>query len=286
MEDIREKLTRFAKSGTPAERRIARYFYEHLHDLNRETAASIADQLALSPMTVGRFLRSLGFQRPEAVRESARDIPLHQTGARAQAQSTSGQLPSVGGPLADVLARHLDTLQAIHRMTGEYRWGEAVGLICDAEAVFIASFHDCCEIARGFGGQLLSARGDVQYLDGQDGTYQQLLTREPDNLLLIVIDCHKLCTKSRTLARAAKAMGHRVLFISDHDRGWAQENADVSLLLPPAPATLVNSPVALAALLDFLMVSVLEADRERAEARAQQIVHLQDLFGEFMHGGR
>ncbi|MDI7860393.1 hypothetical protein MRS76_00360 [Rhizobiaceae bacterium n13] len=237
-------------------------------------------------MTVGRFLRSLGFQRPEAVRESVRDIPPHQNGAKSAPPVVAGQEAASGGPLADTMARHIETLQTIHRMSGEYRWREAVGLICDAEMVFVAAFHDCCGIARGFSDQLLSARGAVHYLDGQDGTYQQLLTREADNLLLIVIDCHRLSTKSRTLARAAKAMGHRVLFISDQDRGWTQENADVSLPVPPAPPALANSPVALAALLDFLMISVLDADGERARNRAQQIVNLQDLFGEFTHGGR
>lgn len=280
MEDIREKLTRFAKSGTPAERRIARYFYEHLQDLNRETAASIADQLALSPMTVGRFLRALGFQRPEAVRESARDL------SAAPSSATRTQLPSDGGSLAELLANHVDALRSIHEMTNEYRWGEAVSMLCEADVVFVASFHDSSGVARHFCDQLSKAREGVHYLDGQDGTYQQLLTREADNFLVIIIDCHRLAAKSRTLARAAKTIGHRVLFISDQECSWAQENADVSLLLPQEQQAILNSAVALAALLDFLMVSVMEAGGEKAKARAQQIIDLQDLFGEFTRANR
>lgn len=280
MEDIREKLARFAKSGTPAERRIARYFYEHLQDLNRETAASIADQLALSPMTVGRFLRALGFERPEAVRESARELP-----AVANAVSISEKLPN-GGPMAELLAIHVDALRTIHDMTSEYRWGEAVGMLCEADVVFVASFHDSSGVARHFSDQLSTAREQVHYLDGQDGTYQQLLTRDADNFMVVIIDCHRLATKSRTLARAARTIGHRVLFISDQDCNWAQENSDVSLLLPQEQQSALHSAVALAALLDFLMVSVMEAGGEKAKARAQQIIELQDLFGEFTRTDR
>lgn len=281
MEDIREKLARFAKSGTPAERRIARYFYEHLHDLNRETAASIADQLALSPMTVGRFLRSLGFERPEAVRESVREL---QTTTTAPAE-TSPQ-PQDGGAMAALLAAHVGALRSIHDMTGDYRWGEAVSMLCEAGVVFVASFHDTIGIARHFCDQLSSARDGVHYLDGQDGTYQQLLTREPDNFLLVIIDCQRLSNKSRTLARAARTIGHRVLFISDQDCSWAHENTDVTLLLPREERPNLHSAVAPTALLDFLMASVMEAGGEKAKARAQQIIELQDLFGEFSRGSR
>lgn len=84
MEDFVQKLRQYAKTGTPAERRIAKYFTEHLNDLPFETAASVADRLDLSPMTVGRFLRSLGYQGLDSVKVEIRETV---TTSPAQLQS-------------------------------------------------------------------------------------------------------------------------------------------------------------------------------------------------------
>ena len=73
MEKLLIDLSRLMKSGTPAERRIAKYLMEHMNELPFETAATLAEKLGLSPMTVGRFLRSLGYRQLSDIREHLRE---------------------------------------------------------------------------------------------------------------------------------------------------------------------------------------------------------------------
>ena len=56
-----KEILRIARSGSPSEKRIAKYLSLNASELTGETAATLAERLKLSPMTVGRFLRGLGF---------------------------------------------------------------------------------------------------------------------------------------------------------------------------------------------------------------------------------
>lgn len=72
MEKLLLNLTRAMKAGTPSERKIAKYLIEHLDELPFETAQTLAAKLGLSPMTVGRFLRSLGYRQFSDIRADLR----------------------------------------------------------------------------------------------------------------------------------------------------------------------------------------------------------------------
>jgi DNA-binding MurR/RpiR family transcriptional regulator len=57
VEKVKERQATFSR----AESAIASYLVTHLREIPFETAASISRKLNVSPMTVGRFLRSLGY---------------------------------------------------------------------------------------------------------------------------------------------------------------------------------------------------------------------------------
>src|SRR5215207_8417006 len=74
-----------------AERVIAAYLQAHARELPFETAASIARKVGVSPMTVGRFLRGLGYDGLSAV--------------KAELSSTLQQVPWLVGERYDRAAR-------------------------------------------------------------------------------------------------------------------------------------------------------------------------------------
>ena len=64
------------KQYTASEQKLATFFLQHLQDLPFETAASIAKRLSMSPMTVGRFIKKLGYDDLKAVNKALRaEIP-------------------------------------------------------------------------------------------------------------------------------------------------------------------------------------------------------------------
>jgi len=110
LEDLSQKLRQYIKIGTPAERRIAKYFSEHLNELPFETASSVADRLELSPMTVGRFLRSLGYHGLDGIKvhlkENAPTITSQLPNILEQLQKDASE----GHPLATQIAEQVETM--------------------------------------------------------------------------------------------------------------------------------------------------------------------------------
>lgn len=135
--------------GTPAERRIAKYFTEHLSDLPFETAASVADRLDLSPMTVGRFLRALGYQGLDSVKVQIRDVG-GVSATQMQASMSELQIDAADGkPLAVLVAEQIRRSHHIYHLTGQQHWSDAVAMIRAASEVFIAT-HVAGELRHAF----------------------------------------------------------------------------------------------------------------------------------------
>jgi DNA-binding MurR/RpiR family transcriptional regulator len=86
---------------TRSERVIAAYLRAHARELPFETAASIARKVGVSPMTVGRFLRGLGYDGVSAV--------------KAELSSTLQQVPWLVGERYDRAGRSRPSRSAIWR---------------------------------------------------------------------------------------------------------------------------------------------------------------------------
>ena len=70
---------------TRSERLLAAYLSAHQSELALETAASVARKVEVSPMTVGRFLRTLGYARFDELRRDVsreRNAPAWHLGDR------------------------------------------------------------------------------------------------------------------------------------------------------------------------------------------------------------
>jgi DNA-binding MurR/RpiR family transcriptional regulator len=280
VEDFVQKLRQYAKSGTPAERRIAKYFTEHLNDLPFETAASVADRLDLSPMTVGRFLRALGYQGLDSVKVQIRDV----SGVSVtQMQASMSELQvdaSDGKPLAVLVAEQIQALHHIYHLTGQSQWTEAVAMIRAASEVFIATHVSQASFATHFSQRLTQARDGVHALDGSGNRFAELFARVNGNdALLIIIDSQRF-KKARLLARIARRYGYRVVLISAQSANWMLDQANLILPLPPTRAGEADNLPPVIALLDCLSSAVVMATGEEAITRAGRMSEFSTMLGE------
>ncbi|TCU15901.1 MurR/RpiR family transcriptional regulator [Rhizobium sullae] len=280
MEDFVQKLRHYVKSGTPAERRIAKYFTEHLNDLPFETAASVADRLDLSPMTVGRFLRALGYQGLDSVkihfRETAVTSPVQLQNSLSELQTDASE----GKPLALLVTEQIQALHYIYHLTAQTHWAEAVAMIGTAREVFIATHVRLAGFATHFAHRLTRSRDGVHALDGSANRFAELFARPSgEGALLIIIDCRRF-GKARLLARTARRYGYKVVLITTENSDWLPDQSNIMLALPPTRSPDEDNLPPLIALLDCLSESVIAAAGDEAFERRRRMSEFGTILGE------
>jgi DNA-binding MurR/RpiR family transcriptional regulator len=280
VEDFVQKLRNYVKSGTPAERRIAKYFTEHLNDLPFETAASVADRLDLSPMTVGRFLRALGYQGLDSVKVHFRETAVT---SPTQLQTSLSELQtdaSEGKPLALLVTEQIQALHHLYHLTAQTHWSEAVAMIGAAREVFIATHVRLAGIAAHFAQRLIRSRDGVHALDGSGSRFAELFARQSgEGALLIIVDCRRF-GRARLLARTARRFGYKVVLIATENNDWLPDQTNIMLTLPPARSPDDDNLPPLVALLDCLSESVIIAAGEEAIERSRRMLEFGTILGE------
>lgn len=279
MEDLTQKLKQYMKSGTPAERRIARYFSDHLNELPFETASSVADKLELSPMTVGRFLRSLGYQGLDGIKVHLRETVAPATWQLPSAMEQLQKDVNDGRPLACLVAEQIEILHHVYNLASQPQWLDAVTMVLSSSEVFVAAHQNSSGLGRHFCDRLNAARDHVQFSGGSNGSYIELLGHQSADALLVVIDSHRFA-KSRLLARSARRSGYKVLLITGQYTEWAHEFANATLSLPPSRVNGRENLMSLTALLEFFASAVIQSAGEEAEIRGRRIAELESMFAD------
>lgn len=272
---VLEKLRTEAAERTQSEAVLARYFAAHLDDLPFETAASIAKQVGVSAVTVGRFLRSLGYQR---LTDLTQELRGHAPSSAWQLKgSTQG---NGGGIQARQLKAHINNLTRVFDHSTAPEWKTAVKLLSDTPQVFVASFQNLRGIGHYFAAQLDYARAGVRFVDGQDGTFVDIFDGTRRNACLVIIDSRRYARKAGLLAERAKATGIKLIAVTDIYCPWLAE-ADIALTDPGEGEVFWDSAVSTVALLELLLESVIERLGPRVTARMEYLTDLQDGFGDF-----
>lgn len=269
---------------TKAGRKLSDYFCKNLNEVPFETAASIATQLGISAMTISRYLRDLGYSSLDALKSELRLGPISSAWDITEKMVDLQRDLRDGRLLSGMVGQQIEALHSLNNLTHSADWQPAVQLLTDAHAVYVAGFQNIGGLARYFGEQLAYVRSNVRYMDGLNGTYLELL--EPsanDKRLLVLIDCRRFASKSRVLAKAARAAGIEVLLITDSHCDWA-ELGTITLSIPAMRWRTWDSFMPLVALLDLLASSAVISQGEAAVERGRVISALQTQFGDFERG--
>src|SRR5450755_4580545 len=76
MSSVEETIKRDWKQFTPSEQKLGTFFLSHLSELPFETAASIGKHVSVSAMTVGRYIRKLGYSDLKDIKDELRAKPV------------------------------------------------------------------------------------------------------------------------------------------------------------------------------------------------------------------
>jgi DNA-binding MurR/RpiR family transcriptional regulator len=248
--DLQKKLKSRWESFTTAEQKIATHLLHNVSGIPFETAASLGKRVGVSPMTVGRFLRNLGYAGLNELKEELRgDAPWLQLYATPEPATHSDAV-------SETLKAEIRGLTQVHALTRTAEWKAIVKLLVAADRVSVASFHQARFLGIGFAGLLQSVKPRTVFVEGLDGAYAEMLLDATDKSCVVLIDFRRYSRHFRILAEETAARGIPLAIITDSQCYWARQFTDNVVMLPVDPARVWHDFTATTSLLSLLITAV------------------------------
>ena len=270
---------------TKTNRQIAEFMLGDLQSLAFENAASIARKVGTTPMTVGRFLRALGYQGIDALHTDLR------SGLQADNQPIAERFASRadghgdGLPYLECLEFEKEALTRLYEMTTRAVWNRIVEEVAEAETVAVVGQVTLEGIAAVLTSRLHYLRPDVRHVTGHDGMFLDIFDRPDRRNCLILLDDRRYAKSTTRLLKLARESNVKVVLITDEYCLWAQEHTDLWLSLPTkGPAfwpTLSTFGSFVSLLLNAVMAHVEHRNEGGIADRMKQIGKLQERFDLF-----
>ena len=211
---LRERYDRF----TMSERMIANFLLDNMAGIPFETAASIGARVGVSAMTVGRFLKALGYPRLSALKQQLRD-GLGDAPWLLPSASGAGLDASLDGRLRAETAAIAD----VYRLATTPEWAAVTKLLAHARHVHVAGFQSERGLAMGFSSQLGYVRPGVRLVDTAAGTFAEIATEADAGDVVVLIDIRRYSQHLRKLAARARQRGAAVVIVTDPYCPWARD---------------------------------------------------------------
>lgn len=272
--DLQDKLKGRWSSFTASEQKLASYLLHNLSGIPFETAASLGERVGVSAMTVGRFLRKLGYAGVAEMKEELRG-----DAAWLRLYKNPAQTPG-GDSDAGNLEGEIRSLSEVHALAKREEWPGVVHLLASADRVSIASFQLGRFLGQSFATLLRHVRPRVSFASGSDGAYTDLLIDSTSESCVVLIEQRRYSRHFRIIAEEVAARGVPLVIITDTQCYWARQVTPHVLMLPIHGNRPWHSFSAFSSLFSLLLNAVI---RERGDAvydRIEQITGLrQKLVG-------
>jgi DNA-binding MurR/RpiR family transcriptional regulator len=272
-QDLKHKLKSRWPTFTGSEQRIADYLAHNLSGLPFETAASLGQHVGVSAMTVGRFLRKLGYAGVAEMKEELR-------GDSAWQKLYHSPAPAAGpGARDENLEAELRAVSAVHALARGEAWDAIVHLLASADRVSVASFQLGRFLGLMFATLLQQVRPRVDFASGVDGAYADVLIDSNQKSCVVLIDERRYSRHFRVLAEEVAARGIPLVILTDSECYWARRLTPHVLMLPAQPDRAWHSFTAFGTLFNVMLGAVIRArGSDAVYARIQQITGLRQQF--------
>jgi DNA-binding MurR/RpiR family transcriptional regulator len=274
---IEEGFPRFTKS----EKRLAHYLCESPEGLLVETSVSLARSVGVSPMTISRFVRKVGFDSlSEAKSSLKRELFGHGKPSGHGGDQTTVSLSHEMDLRANADAE-IASLHGVYTLRSTPAWAQVVDSLANAHRVFAAGFQTTRSIALALADRLEYVRPHVRFVDGVNGTYTEVLQDRAERLALVIIDTYRYSKNSRVLAEMAVAQGREVTIISDEFCHWAREITDSVLTVTTGTGLSRPSTTALSLLSNLLIEDVSERLGDEVSVHLDAVASAQESFDQY-----
>ncbi|MEX3858009.1 sap1 transcriptional regulator SapR [Paraburkholderia sp. BR10923] len=289
---------RFAEL-TPTSKRVASYMLANLDRLGLETADQIAQQAGTSGISVGRFLRSVGYRNLDDLKRELRGtqqrpwlitdrLDAFRRGPSDSPQPREPHEPGVAdgasprdAALAQSLELEIGAIQHVYELARSPTFARVAERIANADAVYILGIQSTRGISNAFYSYLEYIRPRVFYSDGMSGSYVDSLNSEFSTPYLIVTDTRAYSTIARRYCQAASQRGLPFALVTDIYCPWARDFDGDLLQVKTDVGQFWDSLAPLTCLFNLLISAVVERRGPAIDERVARNRELQSEFDQF-----
>lgn len=275
-----QRLKKNFAEFTPAEKAIASYFLADAARIPFTTTAKIAEAVGVSRMTVGRFLRRLGYSGLTDLKEDLGAAlptpPLLISDRMTRLAGARG-----GRRLRTSYEAEVAALLNVYEMVGGDTWNRVAHRLANAATVAVAGFQTVEGLASSFVQRLGYLRPGARLLDGKDGTFFELLEDGRDDGFLFLVEMRRCTRAARLLAEAAASSGVPVAILCDRHCHWARDVTEDVLSVSTDSELFWDSQAPLVSAMGLLLDDCARTIGGPIAKRAKRLVALQDRFGAF-----
>jgi DNA-binding MurR/RpiR family transcriptional regulator len=267
---------------TKLESRIAAYLLARPETILVETSAEVARTLDISPMTVTRFYRKLGFDGVLDARTTARRRAFGPETRRIDQRFASAEALQDADDKRPDIDLGLAAIEAAFALRETDTWKAIVPLVAGSDSVHAIGFQTMHFLADGLCRRLAYLRDRVHILDGIDGVYAGLLPEQGERMTLIMIDTFRYGAHGPLLAKFARERGVDVVIFADEFCDWAAGITPHVLRYPAETHFVLAMPIGITTGLNLLLQDVSTDLGDAARMRIAKLSDAQEHFGLFL----
>ena len=282
---VAPRLAQRLRDGFPgftrAEKAVATYMLGNLRQLPFDSAASIADRVGVSQMTVGRFLRALGYQGLSELKAELRRgfdaTPLLISERVARIRRSAAKQ----GKLGTNFEREVESLVAVYELVDTPAWRRVVDLLALSDEVHVAGFQTLAGMAADFAARLDYLRPGAHFQDGSDGVFGGVFAGPPGTRCVVLLEMRRYTRLSHLLGQQCRSRGVKLVVLCDTHCSWARDYTDDVLAVSTGSELFWDSQAPFASLTNLLLNDVIVRLGAAVGARTQLMERLQESFGAF-----
>lgn len=276
---VRARLLDSLAEATKAEKTLANYMLGGLSDLPFQNAADVAKKVGVSELTVGRFCRSLGYERfKDLIAELRRDIGPRPWMIGDRLQEFLERSREGGDTLARSLEMEIAALVKVYEMPHTAEWTTAVKRFATAKRVYVAGFQTERGMASYFGHQLQYLRDGVQVIDLAGGNFTEMLLTDTRDSTLIIFEARRYSRLALLLAAKARDARIPVTLVTDVYCDWGRDIANEMFAVQTDANLFFESTAPMASLVNLMINAVFTEIGPAVEPRLEAV---SKLYGEF-----
>jgi len=268
---------------TPSDKRISSWLLNHREQIPFETADSIAQVTGTSGITVGRYLRKLGYRNLEDVKNILRDAPntpYKHWGVIDRLDSWAHQ-QALPDRVNQSLQLEMEAIRYVYQLAQTQAFASISQHIADADAVVVLGIQSTRGVANTFFSHLEYLRPRVTYADGSSGSWLESLNSEYAKPYVVLTDTRAYSTVARQFCRVATERGVSMALVTDIWCPWARDYSVDLLQVKTDTGNFWDSLAPVSCLFNLLLSAVVERLGPKLSTRLAQNRLLQQEFGQF-----
>ena len=276
-----ELFARIEKSfsqHTPSEKRVAGWLLAHAAQIPFETADGIARATGTSGITVGRYLRKLGFRNLEDAKASLRELPSvpYQPWGMNERLDSWQQQQRLPDRARQSLSLEIDAITHVYQLAQSETFLRIAQQLAHAEAVYVLGIQSTRGIANAFFSHLEYLRPKVSYSEGLSGSWVESLNSGFARPYVVITDTRAYSAAARQYCRVASERRIPLALITDVWCPWARDYAIDLLQVKTDTGHFWDSLAPVSCLFNLLLSGVVDqlgdtlAERLRPNRQLQQ----------------